>query len=428
MNINRENYEIFFIDYLDGNLSPAGLEELVLFLQKNPDLEDELYSVYHVKLPLSPEKFDNKLMLKKGQNPTMADNLWDELCVSFIEGQLNESEKNLLQQNINPANQNDFNLFLKTKINPDKRITYPYAVLHKKIPDINESENPAEFFEHYCIDYIEENLDLRGKTRFENLIAIHPSNQELYNKFSKTKLKPDLEVQFDSKNALKHFTLSQFYQQAYITYYAIAAAIIAFFLLFPGVMENNQVIDNQKKIISLVPATSYPEYIALKYNAISNTSIEIPTPVLTHVPETIVNENSIVRDNHEISPIVAKTAMLESRADEIHIKNVLYTQENQPTAERFATGKKAYAMSLKDYAGKVLNEELSKRIETDINPVNKDKVLNGWTIAKIAVKGINSVAGTDIQLKGKHDHEGNLTAYSLNAGFFQITRGNYGNH
>lgn len=428
MNINRENYEIFFIDYLDGNLSPAGLEELVLFLQNNPDLEDELYSVYHVKLPLSPEKFENKLMLKKGQNPTMADNLWDELCVSCIEGQLNESEKNLLQQNINPANQNDFNLFLKTKINPDNRITFPYTILLKKIPDINESENPAEFFEHYCIDYIEENLDLRGKARFENLIALHPSNQELYKKFSKTKLKPDLEVQFDGKNALKHFTLSQFYQQAYITYYSIAAAIIAFVLLFPGLLENNHDIDKQKNVISLVPSTSYPEYIALKHNAIYNTAIEIQKPVITHVSETVVPDNPIIRDNPEIYPLAAKPAMLESRADEIHIKNVLYTQENQPPAERFATGKKVYAMSLKDYAGKVLNEELSKRIQPDVNPANKDKVLNGWTIAKIAVKGINSVAGTDIQLKGRHDNDGNLTAYSLNAGFFQITRGNYGNH
>ena len=42
MKINRNNYEMYFIDYLDGVLSPDLVSELLLFLDENPDLKEEL--------------------------------------------------------------------------------------------------------------------------------------------------------------------------------------------------------------------------------------------------------------------------------------------------------------------------------------------------------------------------------------------------
>jgi hypothetical protein len=42
MEINRSNYEIWLIDWLDRNLSDLQVEQLQLFLIENPDLKEEL--------------------------------------------------------------------------------------------------------------------------------------------------------------------------------------------------------------------------------------------------------------------------------------------------------------------------------------------------------------------------------------------------
>jgi hypothetical protein len=37
--ITRENYEIYYLDYLEGNLSDKKTDELLLFLEENTDLK-----------------------------------------------------------------------------------------------------------------------------------------------------------------------------------------------------------------------------------------------------------------------------------------------------------------------------------------------------------------------------------------------------
>ena len=49
MRIDRSNYEIWFIDWLDGNLNSNQVEKLKLFLNENPDLEEELAGLPHVE-------------------------------------------------------------------------------------------------------------------------------------------------------------------------------------------------------------------------------------------------------------------------------------------------------------------------------------------------------------------------------------------
>ena len=42
--INRNNYESYFLDFLEGNITPEDSEQLKFFLEANEDLKEELYS------------------------------------------------------------------------------------------------------------------------------------------------------------------------------------------------------------------------------------------------------------------------------------------------------------------------------------------------------------------------------------------------
>jgi hypothetical protein len=66
MNINRNNYETFFLLYVDGEMSPQEMLEVDAFCQKHPDLADELQLLMETRL--SPEAdiaFANKAALLK---------------------------------------------------------------------------------------------------------------------------------------------------------------------------------------------------------------------------------------------------------------------------------------------------------------------------------------------------------------------------
>ena len=58
MDINRQNFETYFIDYLDGRLDPGQVAELLSFLEKNPDLERELKEFENIQIYINISIFD----------------------------------------------------------------------------------------------------------------------------------------------------------------------------------------------------------------------------------------------------------------------------------------------------------------------------------------------------------------------------------
>jgi len=60
MKLNRENYGIFIIDYFDGNLSKTESEQLLLFLDANPDLKKEFRDLEKVSLSKPEVAFPDK--------------------------------------------------------------------------------------------------------------------------------------------------------------------------------------------------------------------------------------------------------------------------------------------------------------------------------------------------------------------------------
>ncbi len=95
MKITRENYEVYFIDYIDGNLAANMVSELHDFLTNNPDLKEELDSLQADTLYVQEEIFDFKNELKKTELPITHEEL-SLLLAKEAEGELTSEEISFL--------------------------------------------------------------------------------------------------------------------------------------------------------------------------------------------------------------------------------------------------------------------------------------------------------------------------------------------
>jgi hypothetical protein len=131
MEINRLNYEIYFLDYLEGNLPGHLVREFELFLQMNPDLKDELAlmeSEVMVGLPEEEILFDAKDLLKKKVSVYSDHNdLFETHCIAAMEGDLSIAEQAAFDQYLseNPEKLTILASFAKTRLIPDHAVRYP---------------------------------------------------------------------------------------------------------------------------------------------------------------------------------------------------------------------------------------------------------------------------------------------------------------
>jgi hypothetical protein len=128
MQIDRSNYEIWFIDWLDGNLNSLHVEQLKLFLEQNPDLREELDDLTSLNLVSPTASFLHKEHLKKSPSDITEDQ-FEYLCAAYLENDLAVSQKKELEDIINadPDRKKTFDLTQKTIIAPQE-ISYK----HKK--------------------------------------------------------------------------------------------------------------------------------------------------------------------------------------------------------------------------------------------------------------------------------------------------------
>src|SRR6185436_9659089 len=89
--INRSNYEAFFLDFHEGNLSEAEKRDVVAFVESNPDLAEEFESFKLIFVEQSEGlKFPGKENLKKN---TINVNNYKTWLVAFVEDDLKQDEK-----------------------------------------------------------------------------------------------------------------------------------------------------------------------------------------------------------------------------------------------------------------------------------------------------------------------------------------------
>lgn len=142
MNINRNNYEEYFLLYADKELSAEEKSMVEMFVQQNPDLEEEF-----VMLQQSVIKADNTVTLDKSalfrkeadaQEQYIDQSNYEEKFLLYTDNELSlseieETEKFVLS---NPSLQNEFTLLQQVKYEPDTSVVFPdKRLLYKQEDD-----------------------------------------------------------------------------------------------------------------------------------------------------------------------------------------------------------------------------------------------------------------------------------------------------
>jgi len=129
MNINRNNYEEYFLLYADNELSKAERKMVEVFVNENPDLKEEFCMLkLTINLPDEEIKLNDKLFLYKNEGSfAINENNYEEVFVLYHDNELSEKEKreteNFVAQHANLKL--EFELIGKAKLTPDTLIVYP---------------------------------------------------------------------------------------------------------------------------------------------------------------------------------------------------------------------------------------------------------------------------------------------------------------
>ena len=134
MNITRDNYEVFFLDYLEGNLEENHIDQFLDFLEQNPDLKEELQLFENISLPEEDLLFSDKESLYK--KSVYEKELLENKFVAYLENDLQARERELFESWLadNPEFQHEYQLFAKTRLAPDSNVVFPAKKLLYRKP------------------------------------------------------------------------------------------------------------------------------------------------------------------------------------------------------------------------------------------------------------------------------------------------------
>ena len=129
MNINRHNYEEYFILYMDNELSSDDRRMVEAFVQQHPDLKEELDILLQYKLePDASVVFNGKeeLMKVNGETPISLSN-YEEWLVLYTDNELTATQRKSIEQfaAANPAVKDELDLLMKARLQPEE-IVFPY--------------------------------------------------------------------------------------------------------------------------------------------------------------------------------------------------------------------------------------------------------------------------------------------------------------
>ncbi len=435
MEINKNNYEAFFLDYHEGNLTPTQVADLFLFISQHSELKEEFESFENFSIEdFSSVEFENKSNLKR--EITLENK--EDYFIRAIENKLNTAEKGLLTEYLkeHPQFLTEFELFQKTILPTDDSIVFENKNSLKKSVSSEKQVNAGD---EMMISAIEGLLSLEETQLLNQHVLIDVRLKKEFVLFQRTKLSADTTIVFEGKEKLKHKN-----EKAIPLYYYLsaAAAILLLFGLFflfnnnetqpklaevatemekntPNSIEKpiktaNKVEKKLEQAIGIAAFVVKKEKLKKKIKFSKNSQATAPVEV-QNLSITIIDENK--------EPLGIDKDLLLIELDNL----VLPTINSEIIAQvemKKETEKSTEFISVRDLAVEKIKEKLmDKNAIVAEKKSGRLKKINGWDIAQVFTSGISRLTGRDIELKPYYDEEGTVTAYALCAGEFQISRG-----
>ena len=140
--ITRDNYEAYFVMYIDDELNATERKAVEQFIEQNPDLEEEMVMLQQSVLKADDHiVFEQKELLFKGtEHSPINEQNYEEYFVLYGDDELTNTEKEKVEQFVyhHPQYQADFELIQQIKLVPDNALSFPdKAYLYRTAEDDN---------------------------------------------------------------------------------------------------------------------------------------------------------------------------------------------------------------------------------------------------------------------------------------------------
>jgi len=138
MLVNRNNYELYVLDFLDGKLSEKENEVFARFLADHPDILEEVMNIDQIKLQPGDITYPDKSILKKAisqESVNIPQPEFRDHCIAYLEGDLSQSEMKEFEEYLeeNPEKIPEFESFQKAYLKPDISIVFSSKSKLKKL-------------------------------------------------------------------------------------------------------------------------------------------------------------------------------------------------------------------------------------------------------------------------------------------------------
>ena len=207
MMIDKNNYEAYVLDYLEGNLTPEQSEGLFAFLDKHPELDVDLdLDLEFSTLPIEEFSFESKSSLLRTE--PLGELSVEEQLIALVEGDLEPLEVARLELQLQSSEQleKERALFTIAKLKGES-VVYPFkALLLDQEPSASDVAWAQAFEGDNTAVFISEEEKIRLTLNAGSAV-------------------------YDGKSALKQGTVIPLY--TFLKYAGVAAAIVIGLFVFP---------------------------------------------------------------------------------------------------------------------------------------------------------------------------------------------------
>ncbi|MDQ3047186.1 MAG: hypothetical protein M3R27_06525 [Bacteroidota bacterium] len=425
MNINKNNYEAFFLDYHEESLSPEQVAELLLFVEQHPELKTEFESFETISLnDLSSSVYENKDDLKKG----ITEENREYYFIGSLEGTLNSVEQDLLNTFLkqHPHFLPELDLYKKTFLQPEMLAFAAKESLKKTSSTIHD----------LMIASIESQLSAKENELLKDQIRYDAALNYTYSLYEKTRLEADLSLVYPDKENLKRSTkkILPFYY-----YSAVAAAVLFIFGLFfifsndsneikfaDSTQPRNTTVDIRESIKITSPEKVAESDFASNVTAPNNTVIDKRKKINRGNNTTIQPENKIIEEPKNLANNLIESPAIDSNENKTIIAEKKENKKEDDSAVALQNKKgtdQSEFLSLREMAAaKIKEKTLDEQTLAAQKKSGKVKRFSGWDLAQIVSKGVSKLTGRDLEVKPQYNTEGEVTAYALGNGM-EFSRG-----